>query len=55
MAATTCVCIDAASAVELQWRASSRIIAHSSAWEAPPPPSSAGTPAANTPRSFSAL
>ena len=46
--ATRCVCMESASAVAPQWRPSSRSMAHSSACDAPPPPSSAGTPAEKT-------
>ena len=53
MVPTRWVCIENASPVEPQWRASSRTIPHSSACEAPPPPSSAGTPAPNAPSSRS--
>ena len=37
--------MDSASAVEPHEWASSRIKSHNSAWVAPPPPSSSGTPA----------
>src|SRR5205814_648789 len=52
-AVTRWACIENASAVEPQAPASARTSAHSSPSCAPPPPSSAGTPAAKRPLAFS--
>jgi hypothetical protein len=46
------MCIDNDSDVALQCRPNSRSIPHTSAYDAPPPPNSAGIPAENTRRSF---